>query len=81
MAHTKAGGKVRQQGNRPGKRLGLKVSHGQKVKNGMILIRQKGTLFHPGDGVKKSRDHSLYSLREGNVVFKKLAGKSIISVV
>lgn len=80
MAHTKASGKTRQQGNRPGKRLGLKVNNGQKVKNGMILARQKGTVFSPGKGVKKGRDHTLYAVTDGQVVIKVNRGKMYVFV-
>ncbi|MCX6724841.1 MAG: 50S ribosomal protein L27, partial [Candidatus Shapirobacteria bacterium] len=51
MAHTKAGGKTRQQTPRVGKRLGLKIFGGEKVKVGHIIVRQRGTKFHPGQGV------------------------------
>lgn len=80
MAHTKASSKTRQQGNRPGKRLGIKVGDGQKVKSGMILVRQHGSMFSPGKGVKEGRDHTLYTIAEGKVAIKKMSGKKFISV-
>lgn len=81
MAKTKAGGKTRQQSPRPGKRLGVKIFGGQKVKAGNILIRQRGTKFHPGEGVGIGRDHTLFAIREGVVEFKDKLGKKVISVV
>lgn len=81
MAHTKASSKTRQQGNRPGKRLGIKVGDGQRIKNGMILVRQHGSRFTAGKGVKESRDHTLYAVADGQVSIKKSAGKKFISVL
>lgn len=80
MAKKKQGGKVRQQAQRPGKRLGVRVSGGEKVSAGSILIRQRGTRFHPGDGVGQGRDHTLFALRRGVVEFKQKRGESIISI-
>lgn len=80
MSKKKAGGKVRQQGNRSGKRLGLKVSGGEKVQAGNILIRQRGTSFHPGENVGVGRDHTLYATADGSVEFKKKTGSSVVSV-
>ena len=69
MAHTKAGGKARQKTTVAGKRLGLKISGGQKVKAGNILIRQRGTQFHPGKGVGIGKDFTLFALKNGIVKF------------
>lgn len=81
MAKTKAGGKTRQQSPRPAKRLGVKIYGGQKVKTGNILIKQRGTEFHPGRGVGIGRDFTLFALREGIVEFKKRLGKRIVSII
>lgn len=81
MAKKKAGGKVRQHAQRKGKRLGLKISGGEKVNAGMVLIRQRGTLYKPGEGVEVGRDHTLFALRGGVVNFKKRLGKSLVQVV
>ncbi|PJC28227.1 50S ribosomal protein L27 [Candidatus Shapirobacteria bacterium CG_4_9_14_0_2_um_filter_39_11] len=78
MAKTKAGGKTRQKSRRPGKRLGLKVSGGQKIIAGNILVRQRGTKFHPGEGVGRGRDHTLYALKDGILRFKKKEGKTYL---
>lgn len=80
MAKTKTGGKTRQASTRPGKRLGLKIFGGQKVKAGNIILKQRGTQFHPGEGVGLGRDHTLYALKEGTVEFKKSRGKKKVSV-
>lgn len=80
MAKTKSGGKTIQQPPRPGKRLGLKISGGQKVKAGNILIRQRGSTFHPGDGVGQGRDFTLYALRDGIAQFKNRLGKKLVCI-
>ena len=80
MAKTKAGGKTRQQPPRPGKRLGVKLFGGQKVQVGNIILRQRGTRFHPGEGVGIGRDFTLFALRDGAVQFKKRLGKKIVCV-
>lgn len=80
MSKTKAGGKTRQKAQRPGKRLGLKVSGGQSIKTGQIIVRQRGTKFHPGLGVGMGRDFTLFALKEGKVVFKKKQGNQVIQI-
>ena len=80
MAHTKSGGKTRQHPPREGKRLGLKVSGGQKVIVGNIILRQRGTTFHPGEGVGIGRDHTLFALKEGIVQFKKKKGANFVVI-
>ena len=81
MAHKKAAGKTRQQKRTAGKRLGVKVSDGQSVTTGSILVRQRGTKFAPGEGVKAGRDHTLFALNQGKVKFGKKLGKKTISVL
>lgn len=81
MSTHKAGGKASQHVSPAGKRLGPKVSDGQKVNKGQILIKQRGTKFSKGVGVKEGRDHSLYSVFEGIVKVSKKMGKQVISVV
>jgi len=81
MAKKKVGGKTRQQTPRPGKRLGVKIFGGQKVQAGNILIRQRGTKFHPGKGVGIGRDHTLFALRDGIVEFKQKLGKKLVSII
>jgi len=80
MAKTKQGGKTRQHSTRPGKRLGLKLSGGQKAKVGTIILRQKGTTYHPGNGVKMGKDHTIFVIKEGVVEFKKHLGRQFVHV-
>lgn len=80
MAKGKTKGKTRQQSPRPGKRRGVKIYGGQAVKPGNIIVRQKGTKFHPGEGVGMGRDFSLYALKEGKVTFENKRGKKIVHV-
>jgi large subunit ribosomal protein L27 len=54
-----------------GQRLGIKTYGGEKVKAGAILVRQRGTKFHPGEGVRRGKDDTLYALKEGEVRFTK----------
>ncbi len=81
MSKTKSGGKTAQQTTRPGKRLGVKVFGGQKIKTGSIIIRQRGTKFHPGQNVKLGRDHTLYAVKDGIVEFKTRLTKRLVSVI
>lgn len=80
MAKKKASGSTRQHTTRPGKRLGIKISGGQTIKIGQIIVRQRGTLYHPGEGVGRGRDHTLFALKDGTVVFKNRFGKKFILV-
>lgn len=80
MAKTKSGGKTKQKTTRPGKRLGVKIFGGQLVKVGQIIVRQRGTKFHPDEGVGLSRDFTLFALKEGKVVFKKRQGRQLVAV-
>lgn len=81
MAHTKAQGAVK--GNRDSrpKYLGIKLYEGQKAIPGNILVRQRGTKFHAGEGVSMGTDHTLYAIQEGKVQFRVLRGRNIIEVV
>ncbi len=81
MSTHKAAGKASQHVSPAGKRLGVKVSGGQKVTGGQILIRQRGTAFTKGAGVKVGRDHTLYSVLDGVVKFGRKFGKRVVSVV
>ena len=80
MAKKKAGGKTRQHTTRPGKRLGLKVSGGQKIKTGTIILRQRGTRFQAGEGVGIGRDHTLFALKDGTINFKKRLNRQFVSI-
>lgn len=81
MAKTKEAGKTRQQSPRPGKRLGVKKFGGENVKTGMILVRQRGTKFHPGKNVGLGRDHTLFAKKDGVVKFAKKFGKKYVHIV
>ncbi len=81
MAHVKSGGATRQQGNRRGRRLGVKLFGGEKVKVGNILVRQNGTRFHAGTGVKVGRDFTLYAVSDGVIKFIRRLGRQFISVI
>lgn len=69
MAHKKAGGSTRNGRDSKPKYLGVKRFGGQLVNAGEILVRQRGTRFHPGAGVACGRDHTLYALVTGQVLF------------
>ncbi len=79
--HKAAGGKASQHVSPSGKRLGTKLSDGQKAKPGMILIRQRGTKISLGKGVALGRDHTIYAITEGKVKFGTKLGKKIVSVI
>ncbi|MFZ4498816.1 MAG: 50S ribosomal protein L27 [Burkholderiales bacterium] len=69
MAHKKAGGSSRNGRDSESKRLGVKVYGGQVVIPGNIIVRQRGTEFHPGENVGMGKDHTLFALTEGRVAF------------
>ncbi len=69
MAHTKAKGTSKLGRDSRSQRLGVKVFGGQTVRPGRVLVRQRGTRFFPGEGVKKGGDDSLFAVREGKVKF------------
>ena len=69
MAHKKAGGSSRNGRDSAGRRLGVKKFGGESVKAGNILVRQRGTKFHPGDNVGIGKDHTLFALSDGKVFF------------
>ncbi|MEI8067829.1 MAG: 50S ribosomal protein L27 [Candidatus Shapirobacteria bacterium] len=81
MAHTKSQGKTNQKSNRAGQRRGVKVYGGQKIKVGEIIIRQVGSSFRAGEGVKTGKDFTLYAIRPGVVKFLKKLGKRFVCVV
>ena len=81
MAHTKSAGSVKGNKDSIAKRLGVKTFGGQKVISGNILIRQRGTKFHPGIGVGMGKDYTIYAITDGTVQFKKKKKKTVIEVV
>jgi large subunit ribosomal protein L27 len=79
MAHKKGQGSTRNGRDSHSKRLGLKVGSGQIVKAGSILIRQRGTRWHPGCNVGRGNDDTLYALADGVVVFRQ-SRRTVVSV-
>lgn len=77
MAHKKAGGSSRNGRDSIGRRLGVKKFGGENVIPGNIIIRQRGTKWHPGTNVGIGKDHTIFSLVEGKVVFSQKTGKKI----
>jgi large subunit ribosomal protein L27 len=81
MAHKKAGGSTRNGRDSAGRRLGVKKFGGEVVVPGNIIIRQRGTKYHPGENVSIGKDHTIFAIKEGVVSFKKKSGnKSFVSV-
>lgn len=74
MAHKKAGGSSRNGRDSAGRRLGVKRFGGESVLAGNIIIRQRGTKYHPGANVGMGRDHTLFALIDGQVAFKRSSG-------
>lgn len=83
MAHKKAGGSTRNGRDSESKRLGIKIYGGERIFPGNIIVRQRGTQYHPGTGVGIGRDHTLFSKTEGvvNYQVKGLLKKRYISVL
>jgi large subunit ribosomal protein L27 len=82
MAHKKAGGSSRNGRDTAGRRLGVKKFGGEKVIAGNIIVRQRGTQWHPGTGVGMGTDHTIFAVVEGNVKFQaKANGRTYISVL
>ncbi|WP_311031217.1 50S ribosomal protein L27 [Mesorhizobium koreense] len=81
MAHKKAGGSSRNGRDSHSKRLGVKKFGGEKVLAGNIIVRQRGTKWHPGTNVGMGTDHTLFALEQGAVAFRKKAnGRTYVSV-
>ena len=82
MAHKKSGGSSRNGRDSHSKRLGVKKYGGEKVLAGNILVRQRGTTFHPGDNVGLGRDHTLFATANGSVKFTtKRGGRCYVSIL
>lgn len=81
MAHKKGAGSTRNGRESESKRLGIKLYGGQIVKAGNILVRQRGTVHHPGNNVGMGKDHTLFAMINGTVKFiKKRDNKSYVSI-
>jgi large subunit ribosomal protein L27 len=82
MAHKKGGGSSRNGRDSQSQRLGIKRYGGEVVKGGSIIVRQKGTKFHPGENVGLGRDYTLFALSAGTVQFTEFAGgKKRVSIL
>ena len=82
MAHKKAGGSSRNGRDSEGRRLGVKKYGGEVVIPGNIIIRQRGTKYHPGDNVGMGKDHTIFSMVKGKVKFKKSKlNRTFVSVI
>ncbi len=81
MAHKKGMGSSRNGRDSEAKRLGVKIFDGQTVKAGMILVRQRGTRFRPGDGTGIGRDDTIFAKRDGRVAFRTSGERRTISVL
>jgi large subunit ribosomal protein L27 len=82
MAHKKGVGSSKNGRESHSKRLGVKIFGGQRADAGNIIIRQRGTKHHPGDNVGIGKDHTLFALVHGTVVFRKKANdRSYVSVM
>ena len=81
MAHKKSGGSSRNGRDTAGKRLGVKLFGGQSVIAGNIIVRQRGTKWHPGNNVGLGRDYTIFALIDGKVNFRKGSkGRTFVSV-
>lgn len=81
MAHKKAGGSSRNGRDSKGRRLGVKKFGGERVLSGNIIVRQRGTKWHPGANVGLGTDHTLFALIDGKVTFHaRRDGRALVSV-
>lgn len=81
MAHKKAGGSSRNGRDSAGRRLGVKKFGGEIVLSGNIIVRQRGTKFHPGTNVGIGKDHTLFAVKNGKVNFTKKSKRTFVSVI
>jgi large subunit ribosomal protein L27 len=81
MSKTKGGGSTRNGRDSNAQRLGVKVYGGQAIRAGGIIIRQRGTVVHPGDNVGKGSDDTLFALQDGVVLYGERRGRKLVSVV
>ena len=77
MAHKKAGGSSRNGRDSAGRRLGIKKAGGQSVLAGNIIVRQRGTKYHPGDNVGIGKDHTIFATAPGTVSFRRRANDRV----
>lgn len=80
MAHKKGEGSVKNNRDSQSKRLGVKIFGGQPAISGNIIIRQRGTVYHPGENVGLGKDFTIFALKDGIVEFRKTRTKTFVSV-
>ncbi|MBN9565783.1 MAG: 50S ribosomal protein L27 [Alphaproteobacteria bacterium] len=81
MAQKKAGGSSRNGRDSAGRRLGVKKFGGEAILAGNIIVRQRGTKFHPGSNVGVGKDHTLFALADGHVKFHISKGRKLVSIL
>lgn len=81
MSKTKGGGSTRNGRDSNAQRLGVKVYDGGAVLAGAIIVRQRGTVFHPGDNVGRGSDDTLFALADGKVKFGQRKGRKLVNIV
>ncbi len=80
MAHKKGEGSVKNGRDSQSKRLGVKIFGGQPAISGNIIVRQRGTVYHPGENVGLGKDFTIFATKDGIVEFRKTRNKTLISV-
>jgi large subunit ribosomal protein L27 len=80
MAHKKGEGSVKNGRDSQSKRLGVKIYGGQPAISGNIIVRQRGTVYHPGNNVGLGKDFTIFALKDGIVEFRKTRTKTLVSV-
>lgn len=80
MAHKKGEGSVKNNRDSESKRLGVKIFGGQPAISGNIIVRQRGTVYHPGNNVGLGKDFTIFALTDGIVEFRKTRNKTLISI-
>ena len=81
MSKTKGGGSTRNGRDSESKRLGVKVFDGTEVLAGAIIVRQRGTRFHPGENVGRGNDDTLFALSNGKVKFGQRKGRKLVDIL
>jgi len=81
MAHVKASATTKGNKDSVSKRLGVKVYGGQRAMPGNVIVRQRGTKVYPGDGVSMGRDHTIFAIQKGSVLFAIKRGRQFVSVL
>ena len=81
MSKTKGGGSTRNGRDSNAQRLGVKASDGMVVRGGTIIVRQRGTRVHPGSGVGRGGDDTLFALRDGTVKFGQRRGRKLVDIL